>query len=303
MLKQTLAAITGMVAIATGMAAGNSSRGCAPQDAKAGSGYSLVWADEFDREGRPDAANWAYESGFVRNQELQWYQAENARVENGMLVIEGRKERKTNPNYEAGSSDWKRSREFAEYTSSSLMTRGLHQWQYGRFEMRARIDTRTGLWPAFWTLGVKGGWPRNGEIDIMEYYAGNLLANAAWGSAQRGRAVWDDIRKPIASFEVADWSLQFHNWRMDWDENAIQLYVDDSLLNDVVLSGTVNDDGTGINPFHQPHYIIVNLAIGSQGGDPSNTEFPARYEIDYIRVFQKKLLFNHRHLGKCQFKS
>jgi beta-glucanase (GH16 family) len=257
------------------------------QTAPAYPGFVLAWADEFDRPGRPDPGNWAYENGFVRNEELQWYQPENARVEGGMLIIEGRRERKLNPNYQAGSTDWKRHREYAEYTSSSLLTRGLHEWQYGRIEMRGRIDTRPGLWPAFWTLGVAGGWPRNGEIDIMEYYRGNLLANAAWGSAQRGRAIWDDIRKPISSFDVLNWSSQFHVWRMDWDENLIQLYVDGQLLNDIDVRTTVNDDGTNKNPFRQPHYLIVNLAIGGQGGDPSATEFPARYEVDYIRVYQK----------------
>ena len=154
--------------------------------------------------------------------------------------------------------------------------------------MRARIDTRPGMWPAFWSLGSSGGWPRNGEVDIMEYYRGNLLANAAWGSAQRGQAVWDDTRKPLASFGDPDWSARFHIWRMDWDENLIQLYVDGQLLNGVDLGKTINQDGTNFNPFRQPHYLIINLAIGGQGGDPSATEFPAQFAIDYIRVYQKK---------------
>ena len=110
--------------------------------------YTLVWADEFDVDGAPDAKKWTFENGFVRNEELQWYQPQNARVEKGLLVIEGRRERKANPTYEPGSTDWRRSREFGEYTSASLLTRGLHTWQYGHFEMRARIDTRAGLWPA-----------------------------------------------------------------------------------------------------------------------------------------------------------
>ena len=251
-------------------------------------GYEIVWSDEFDRDGRPDPANWTYETGFVRNQELQWYQPDNARVENGMLIIEARRERKANANYQADSGDWRRNRKFAEYTSSSLCTRNLHQWQYGRFEMRARIDTRPGMWPAFWTLGVGGGWPRSGEVDIMEFYRGDLLANVAWGSAQRGQAVWNDTRKPITSFADPDWSSRFHTWRMDWDENRIRLYIDNQLLNDVDLSKTINQDGTGINPFHAPHYLIINLAIGGQGGDPSATDFPAKYAVDYIRVYRKE---------------
>ena len=251
--------------------------------------YALVWADEFDTDGAPDPKNWTYESGFVRNNELQWYQPDNARVEKGMLIIEARRERKSNPGYQVAATDWRRSREFAEYTSASLTTRGLHAWQDGRIEMRARIDTRGGLWPAFWTLGVTGGWPRNGEIDIMEYYGGNLLANAAWGSAQRGRAVWDDSRTPLGSLGDPNWSSRFHVWRMDWNENQIAIAVDGRVLKTVEPARTVNEDGSGTNPFHQPHYLIVNLAIGgTQGGDPSATAFPARYEIDYIRVYQRR---------------
>jgi beta-glucanase (GH16 family) len=251
-------------------------------------GYALVWADEFDHDGAPDPANWTYERGFVRNQELQWYQSESARVEHGLLVIEGRRERKANPNYQPNAATWQRNREFAEYTSASLTTRGLHTWQYGRFEMRARIDTRAGLWPAFWTLGASGAWPANGEVDVMEYYRGLLLANVAWASADQGHAVWADTRRPISSLGDSDWSSRFHVWRMDWDEARIQLFVDDERLNEVDLSKTIDRDGSGTNPFHQPHYIILNLAIGgTSGGDPSATAFPARFEIDYVRVFRK----------------
>jgi beta-glucanase (GH16 family) len=251
-------------------------------------GYALVWADEFNRGGNPDPKNWTYERGFVRNRELQWYTPANAREAGGLLIIEARRERVPNPNFESGSSDWKRNREFAEYTSASLMTQGIRSWRYGRFEMRGRIDTRSGMWPAFWTLGVEGPWPHNGEIDIMEYYRGVLLANVAWGGAKRYEAIWADTRKPIASFTQSAWSSAFHVWRMDWDERAIVLSVDGERLNEVELTRTVNQDGTGTNPFHQPHYLLVNLAIGgTSGGDPSQTSFPARYEVDYVRVYQR----------------
>jgi beta-glucanase (GH16 family) len=249
-------------------------------------GYALVWADEFDRDGAPDPGRWGYERGFVRNQELQWYQPENARVEGGLLVIEGRRERRENPNYQAGATDWKRAREFAEYTSASLTTRNLHSWQYGRFEMRGRIDVRSGLWPAFWTVGVSGPWPRNGEIDVMEYYRGLLLANVAWGSATPGRAVWADTKTPLESLGEG-WAGAFHVWRMDWSADRIRLFVDERLLNDVDLTRTINEDGSGVNPFHQPHHVILNLAVGgTSGGDPTATAFPARFEVDYVRVYQ-----------------
>jgi beta-glucanase (GH16 family) len=251
-------------------------------------GYALAWSDEFNGTGDPDPANWGYETGFVRNEELQWYQPGNARQADGHLVIEARRERVRNPRFEPGSTDWGRGREFAEYTSASLLTRGLHSWRYGRFEMRGRIDTRLGLWPAFWTLGVNGTWPHNGEIDIMEFYRGVLLANVAWGGARRFEPIWADSRKPIATFNDTAWASAFHIWRMDWDERAIALFVDGERLNHVDLTRTVNQDGSATNPFHQPHYLLLNLAIGgTQGGDPSKTSFPARFEIDYVRVYQR----------------
>jgi beta-glucanase (GH16 family) len=247
----------------------------------------LVWSDEFNENGKPNPQNWVFENGFVRNEEFQWYQPDNAFCENGFLIIEGRRERKPNPNYDPTSNDWKKKREFIEYTSSSLKTVGLHSWQYGRFEMRARIETRPGLWPAFWTLGNEGEWPRNGEIDIMEFYRGKLLANVAWGTKTRWVAKWDSATKTIESFNDPDWSKKFHVWRMDWDKNEIKLYVDDILLNTTDLKTTINGDDGKTNPFHQPHYILVNLAIGGQnGGDPSSTPFPTRYVVDYIRVYQ-----------------
>ena len=176
---------------------------------EASSEYKLVWAEEFNKNGAPDPCNWTYERGFVRNQELQWYQSENAKCENGLLVIEGKREKNANPRYNPNSNSWQQSREFIEYTSTSMTTRGLHSWMYGRFEMRGRIDTRAGLWPAFWTLGVQGPWPANGEVDIMEYYRGVLLANAAWAGQRRGSATWDSSRKPITEFNDPNWSDKF----------------------------------------------------------------------------------------------
>jgi beta-glucanase (GH16 family) len=257
--------------------------------ATANDGWTLVWNDEFDVDGQPDPRNWNFEFGFVRNEELQWYQPDNARCENGLLIIEGRRERKPNPHYRPGSRSWRTNREYAEYTSACLHTKGRHSWQYGQFEMRARIDTRLGCWPAFWTLGIESRWPECGEIDIMEFYRGTLLANAAWGTGTPWTPRWDDRKKPIGEFNDADWSTRFHVWRMDWNHDAIRLYVDNELLNEVDLSRTVNGDREGKNPFRQPHYILLNLAIGgTNGGDPSQTRPPLRFEVDYVRVYQRQ---------------
>ncbi len=250
-------------------------------------GYKLVWADEFNKNGVPDSSNWTYENGFVRNHELQWYQPQNARCENGKLIIEAKRVAQLNPEYVAGSKDWRKIRDRIHYTSACLLTKGLHSWQYGRFFLRARIDISDGMWPAWWTLGMDKNWPANGEIDIMEYYRKILLANIAC-SDQNGNAHWFSNRFDMDSLGGEKWASQFHVWRMDWEEESITLYVDNQLLNSVPLDSLVNKDGSGFNPFKQPHYMLLNLAIGGDnGGDPSHTSFPKKFEIDYVRVYQK----------------
>jgi beta-glucanase (GH16 family) len=252
----------------------------------------LVWNDEFNIDGKPDPSYWRYETGFVRNQELQWYQQDNANCIGGVLLIEGRREKLMNPGFVSGSQDWRSSRKFAEYTSASIQTRGFEQWQFGRFEIRARIDTAHGAWPAIWTLGTSHEWPSNGEIDIMEFYRIKdvpiILANYAWGTEKRFAAKWDDLKKHLSDFTEndPDWTKKFHVWRMDWDSESIKIFLDDQLLNEVLLNGTLNPDG--FNPFLQPHFILLNLAIGGNGGDPSRSEFPIKYEVDYVRIYQKK---------------
>jgi beta-glucanase (GH16 family) len=248
--------------------------------------YHLVWADEFTKSGPLDAADWTFERGFVRNQELQWYQPENAMCSDGHLVIEARREEVSNPRYDASSKQWKESRQTAHYTSASASTRGHHAWLYGRFEMRGRIDISLGSWPAFWTLGTSGRWPECGEVDIMEFYRNMLLANIGW-AGERRNIQWNSVRRPMASFHDAEWSKKFHVWRMDWDENRMAIYVDDELINSQDLSKTLNAQRAGDNPFHHPMYLILNQAIGGeQGVDPSKTAFPLRFEVDYVRVYQ-----------------
>ena len=269
-----------------GTAAGSgSSAGSAGSAIVAPAGYKLVWHDEFDVDGPPNPADYNFEKGFARNEEAQWYQSANATVANGLLVIEARKETVQNPNY-TGSGDWKTTRKTAEYTSSSLTTSGHQSFQYGHFEMRARIPTEAGMWPAWWTLGVSGEWPSNGEIDIMEFYQSKLLANVACGTATQWQAKWDSSTKALSSLG-ASWSSQFHVWTMDWDDQNIVLSVDGQQLNTTSLSSMLNADGK--SPFKQKAYMLVNLAVGGQnGGDPAKTSFPKRYEIDYLRVFQKQ---------------
>lgn len=256
--------------------------------------YKLVWSDEFKADGAPNPAYWSFEKGFVRNNELQWYQEENAYCRNGVLIIEAKRDKIQNPLYSAGQENWRRRREFIEYTSSSINTRDKKEFLYGRFEIRARIPLESGVWPAIWTLGNSMEWPSCGEIDIMEYYriegVPHILANVAWGTEARYKPVWNTKAIPYSHFTSKDkkWGRKFHVWRMDWDENAIKLYLDDELLNEISLSETFNGQiGDNANPFRQPHYLLLNLAIGGQhGGEPVLNAFPMKYEIDYVRVYQ-----------------
>ncbi|MDT8432711.1 MAG: sulfatase-like hydrolase/transferase [Bacteroidales bacterium] len=258
---------------------------------KSRNGYRLTWSEEFNTAGRPDTTKWSHEQGFVRNNELQWYQPENAVVQDGVLVITGKREQVDNPKYKPRSKDWRRSRSAAAYTSASINTREKYSFMYGMMEVRARIDTSMGSWPAIWTLGINRRWPANGEVDMMEYYRvegePTILANAAWGSQERWEPVWDGVKVPFATFMEKDpeWHEKFHIWKMEWDEDHIRLYLDEQLLNEIHVDEVTYTDG--FNPFRQPHYILLNLALGANGGDPDDTKFPITYEVDYVRVYEK----------------
>ena len=179
------------------------------------------------------------------------------------------------------------------------MTKFSQQFLYGRYEIRAKIPVASGAWPAIWLLGNKWEWPNNGEIDIMEYYIKDgqpsILANACWGSTERWKGVWDSAVIPFTHFTEKDpyWADKFHIWRMDWDKEFIRIYLDDELLNEIDLSKTFNEGygGNRENPFANDvvgfkHYLLLNLAIGSNGGEPIDSQFPLRYYIDYVRVYQ-----------------
>jgi beta-glucanase (GH16 family) len=260
-------------------------------------GYTLVWHDEFNKGSIPDSSKWSYEKGFVRNKELQWYQPANTYVQNGFLILEGRREQLKNPYYDSTSSAWKKKRRYVNYTSACLTTKWKYSFKYGILIVRARIDTSKGMWPAIWTLVAD--IPRSahiwktdyGEVDIMEFYRYHrkptILANVAW-SGNYDKLIWNSKKVPLTFFLKKDphWSQKFHIWKMKWTPKYIKISLDEGLINKIDLSKTRDPDG--FNPFHQSHYILLNLAIGANGGDPSHTMFPKRYKVDYVRVYQKK---------------
>ena len=141
-------------------------------------------------------------------------------------------------------------------------------------------------WPAIWTLGTRCEWPSSGEVDVMENYGGDILANPAWGTNTRWSACWDASRWPVADLR-AGWTDDFHIWELEWSADRMVIRLDGQELNTVSLSDTVNGSAAcaGENPFQQEHYILLNLALGGAGGSVAELAFPTRYLVDYVRVY------------------
>jgi beta-glucanase (GH16 family) len=257
------------------------------QTLRAADPWKLVWSDEFNGSGLPDPAHWTNEVGFIRNREAQFYTAgreENARLEDGKLIIEARKEHFKN---NAGT---RRGPEFAEYTSASLNTRGLASWTYGRIEVRARLPQGRGVWPAIWMLGTNMpsvGWPKCGEIDIMEFVGldpNHVHANIHTGKYNHVRGTGKGSKIDVQKENV---SGTFHVYALEWTPERLDLYFDKTKY-----FTYAKEDGAGKDawPFDQPCYLILNLAIGGAWGGQKGIDdaiFPQRYAIDYVRVYQQ----------------
>ena len=259
--------------------------------------WRLTWSDEFEYSGLPDPQKWDYEEGFVRNNELQYYcpaRKENSVVKDGMLVICARKERYANPRFraDAGRSGRRRQREFAEYTSASVTSRGKVTWRYGRIEVRAKLPTGRGMWPAIWMLCAQEqgpekrrvGWPACGEIDIMENvgFAPNVI-HANVHTAKYNHVKGNGKGDKIAVEKPCD---AFHVYAIEWNQQRIDFFVDDK------KHFTYENEGTGTDawPFDAPHYLILNIAIGGSWGGQRGIDdaiFPQEMLIDYVRVYQK----------------
>ena len=248
-----------------------------PASAQVPAGYSLVWSDEFDRAGQPDPAKWIADTQFNKtgwfNDERQYYAAgrpENARIEDGRLIITARRETLS------------KARDFGgqQYTSARLITRGKAEWTYGYFEIRAKLPCGQGTWPAIWTLG-NGDWPDAGEIDIMEQVGAKpdeLLGTIH----NRGTAGTPGDGSRIHYPGMCD---AFHTYTLDWTPAALKIAVDGTPVHIYTKAGK---SAAGW-PFDKPQYLILNLAVGGVlGGKVDDTIFPRRFEVDYVRVYQRK---------------
>jgi len=237
--------------------------------------WELAWSEEFNYEGLADEDKWNYETGFVRNREKQYYtkaRSENARVEDGCLIIESRKEE-----YEKG-----------QYTSASLHTWHKAQWLYGRIEVRAKLPTGRGMWPAIWMLGTNRdtvGWPACGEIDIME----NVGFDPDVICANAHTKAYNHVKRTNKGSKIRGERPyeQYHIYAIEWHEDRIDFFFDDEKYFTFENEGTGND----VWPFDKPHYLILNAAIGGTWGGQKGIDdaiFPQKYYIDYVRVFKKR---------------
>lgn len=250
--------------------------GCGPSQSK---NWQLVWQDEFDGA-RVDLAKWEFEINAKGggNNELQYYITNNTSVRDGLLSIEARKEKYTS---KEGTRD---------YTSSRMRTKNRGDWKYGRFEMRAKLPTGQGYWPAFWMMPTDdfyGGWPHSGEIDIMEVIGKNpadLHGTLHYADTKRDHT-YRGTNTTLASGTFAD---DFHVFAVEWTADSFKWFLDGSLYQ------TQTNWTSGTNafpaPFDQRFHIILNLAIGGNwpGNPDTNSVFPQAMIVDYVRVYQRK---------------
>lgn len=241
-------------------------------------GYELVWSDEFEYTGLPDTKKWGYDVGGHGwgNQELQYYtqfKEKNARVENGKLIIQAHLE-----NYEDN-----------QFTSARLITRNRGDWTYGRFEIRAKLPSGKGTWPAIWMLPTtwnlgNGGWPDNGEIDIMEHVGYNQ--GVIHGSTHCNKYVHTKGTQKTATTSVPDCSTTFHNYILEWTKDDIKVYVDEKLY----FTAVNENKGWEYWPFFKDFHLILNIAVGGTWGGAQGVDsqvFPQQMEVEYVRVYKK----------------
>ncbi len=235
-------------------------------------GMTLVWEDEFDGNSL-NSSNWSYEIGRGQNgwgnNELQYYRRENTSLQDGNLIITAKRE-----NFEG-----------AEYTSSRLVTLNKQDFRYGRIDIRAVMPRGQGLWPALWMLGSnfpEVGWPRCGEIDIMEMIGGSGREKTVHGTVH-----WDNEgsraqfggEKSLTNGTLSD---QFHVFSIEWNATEIRWLIDNEQYH------VIDTTPAGLDEFRRKFFFIFNVAVGGDwpGSPDGSTSFPQHMIVDYVRVFQ-----------------
>lgn len=240
----------------------------------------LVWSDEFDYTSLPDSTHWTYDLGDGcpevcgwGNNELQYYtrgRAENARVENGHLIIEAHREA------------W----HGKAYTSARLVTRTKGDWRYGKIAVRARLPKGRGVWPAIWMLPVEwkyGGWPNSGEIDIMEHVG--YEPDSVFGTVHTKAYNTMNGKQAVQAHFLPDAASRFHEYTIEWTPERMIFMIDNHVYHTFVNRGA--DFATW--PFNQRFYLLLNLAVGGNWGGKMGVDdsiWPQRLEVDYVRVYQ-----------------
>ncbi len=215
-----------------------------------------VWNFEMGN-GCPDICGWG-------NNERQEYTRDNHLLKGGNLIITAKKD-----------GD--------RYTSTRVTTKGKKEFQYGRIECRAKLPTGQGIWPAFWMLGSnipQVGWPKSGEIDILEYIGRDPAQVYTTLHTQNGHGENGHSKKT----QIVGIEEGFHIFAVDWEKNRMDFFVDDELV--FTYNPKIKNEESW--PFNQPFYIIVNMAVGGNFGGPEvdDSIFPQQFEIDYIKVYQ-----------------
>ena len=243
--------------------------------------WRLVWSDEFNYSGLPDPSKWDYEvgGGGWGNNEQQYYTSqrkENARVENGKLIIEARQEQWIG----------------RDYTSARLVSKGKGDWTYGRFEAKAKLPFGAGTWPAIWmmpSLNSYGrSWPTNGEIDLMEHVG--FDSNVVHATVHTGMYNHSIGTQKTEKISVPTATSAYNVYAIEWTPEEIRWYVNDNLyftFKNERLSNANADFRQW--PFDKPFYLILNIAVGGNWGGQRGIDksiWPQRLEVDYVRVYQ-----------------
>ena len=245
-------------------------------------GWNIVWQDEFDKDSL-DLTKWSREIGGHGwgNNELQFYtdSDSNSYVENGNLILKAQVVPQG-----IGSS-----RGLRYYSSARLRTYGKGDWKYGRIEVKAKVASGQGIWPAIWMLPTDwlfGGWPSSGEIDIMEHVGYDL--GVVHGSVHTEAYNHKINTQRSSARKIANVDTEFHVYSIIWDKDKISFFIDD-----VQYFLFENDQQGNYKtwPFDQRFHLLINIAVGGDWpGNPDNsTNFPRKMLVDYVRVYEKSI--------------